>query len=124
VTIILLYSPPSFNREYIIYNISQDLPMGEEGEIIKKNYYVSMGKLQGIDKGAILDVHRAVSVIDPYKSKNRYNYKIKIGEVKIIHTEENTSIAAMSKIEKGEDTPVFEVDNLMIGDSVTISVDE
>jgi len=59
-------------REYIIYSVAQDIPMGIENEVINKNYYINMGIKQGLDQGTILDVFRIISRVDPYKTKKRY----------------------------------------------------
>lgn len=109
-------------KDYVIYSISQDFPMGYEKEIIYKNFYIDMGKNQGISKGSLLDVYRIVSILDPYENKKRFNHKIKIGEVKVLHSEESSSIGVLNKIESTEDTPVFEIGKLMIGDVVTAHV--
>ena len=29
-------------KDYVIYSIAQDLPMGNKGEVISKNFYVDM----------------------------------------------------------------------------------
>jgi len=109
-------------KDYVIYSISQDIPMGVEKEVLRKNFYIDMGKNQGVSKGSILDVFRVISVLDPYESKKRFNHKIKIGEVKVLHTEEGSSIGVLNKIESGDETPVFEVGKLMIGDMVSAHV--
>ena len=109
-------------KDYVIYSISQDIPMGTEKEVIRKNFYVDMGKNQGVNKGSLLDVFRVVSVLDPYESKKRFNHKIKIGEVKILHSEESSSIGVLHKIESDDETPVFEIGKLMIGDVVSAHV--
>ncbi len=109
-------------KDYVIYSISQDIPMGVEKETLRKNFYIDMGKNQGVVKGTILDVFRVVSVLDPYESKKRFNHKIKIGEVKVLHAEDGSSIGALNKIESEDDTPVFEIGKLMIGDVVSAHV--
>ena len=109
-------------KDYVIYSISQDIPMGVEKEVLRKNFFIDMGKNQGVSKGSVLDVFRVISVLDPYESKKRFNHKIKIGEVKILHTEESSSIGIVNKIENPEETPVFEIGKLMIGDVVTAHV--
>jgi hypothetical protein len=96
--------------------------MGVEKETLRKNFYIDMGKNQGVVKGTILDVFRVVSVLDPYESKKRFNHKIKIGEVKVLHAEDGSSIGALNKIENEDDTPVFEIGKLMIGDVVSAHV--
>lgn len=109
-------------KDYVIYSISQDIPMGYEKEVLRKNFYVDMGKNQGVSKGSVLDVYRVVSVLDPYESKKRYNHKIKIGEVKVLHAEEASSIGVVNKIENPDETPLFEIGKLMIGDVVSAHV--
>ena len=109
-------------KDYVIYSISQDIPMGVEKEVLRKNFYIDMGKNQGVAKGSVLDVFRVVSVLDPYESKKRFNHKIKIGEVKVLHAEEGSSIGIVNKLESEEETPVFEIGKLMIGDVVSAHV--
>lgn len=109
-------------KDYVIYSIAQDLPMGNPNEVIKKNFYVDMGTSQGVKKGSVLDVYRVVSVLDPYESKKRYNHRIKIGEVKVIHAEDTSAIGVLNKVEEGDETPVFEIGKMMIGDIVTVKV--
>lgn len=109
-------------KDYVIYSISQDIPMGVEKEVLRKNFYIDMGKNQGVSKGSVLDVFRVVSVLDPYESKKRFNHKIKIGEVKVLHAEEGSSIGIVNKFENEDETPVFEIGKLMIGDVVSAHV--
>lgn len=112
----------AFAKDYVIYSIAQDIPMGTPNETIRKNFYIDMGKNQGIRKDSVLDVYRVVSVLDPYGGKKRFNHKIKVGELKILHSEETTSIGVLNKMEDPEETPVLEVNALMIGDLVNVHV--
>lgn len=109
-------------KDYVIYSIAQDIPMGNKEEIIRKNFYVDMGATQGVKKGSVLDVYRVVSVLDPYESKKRFNHRVKIGEVKVLHAEDSSAIGVLNKLEEAEETPVFEVGKMMIGDIVTVKV--
>jgi len=109
-------------KDYAIYSISQDFPMGNKDEILKKNYYIDMGKNQGVAKGTTLDVYRVISVLDPYQNKKRYNHKIKIGQLKVLHAEETNAIAVLDKMEKEDEMPVLDVSSLMIGDLVNVHV--
>lgn len=111
----------SVAKEFIIYSIVQDIPMGQEGEIVKKNYYVNIGGQQGVREGSVLDVYRTISRVDPYSSKQRYNYKIKIGKLKILHSEDAAAIGVLKEMRSGEDAPLYEIDNFMIGDLVSVN---
>ena len=97
--------------------------MGKEGEIIRKNYYINMGSGQGVKKDSVLDVHRIVSVQNPYDNKKRVNYKVKIGELKVLHSSDEASIAMVNEYEKEDETPIFELPQFMVGDHVSINVD-
>ncbi len=111
-----------FARDYIIFSIAQDLPMGIDNEVVKKNYYVNIGKQQGVDTGTQLDVFRIVSRQDPYGDKKMYNFKVKIGELEVLHTEENSAIGLLKNINRDEKSPYFEINNFMIGDRVSVKV--
>ncbi|MFL5783916.1 MAG: hypothetical protein ACJ76H_04840 [Bacteriovoracaceae bacterium] len=118
----LLISQNIWARSYVIFSLAQDLSMGAENEVIRKNYYVNMGAGQGVKKDAVLDVFRIISIQNPYDNKKRVNYKVKIGELKVIHSSDEASIAVVNEYMK-EDVPVFEIPQFMIGDHVAINVD-
>lgn len=109
-------------REHQIYSVSEEVPMGYENEVLKKNYYVNIGENQGVRRGATLDVFRIVSKLNPYENQKRINHRIKIGELKILHADEEAAIGALKTLENGEDAPLFEIENFMIGDHVSVSV--
>lgn len=96
--------------------------MGTENEIVRKNYYVNIGSGQGVKKDSILDVFRIVSVQNPYDNKKRVNYKVKIGELKVLNATDDAAITMVHEYEK-EDTPIFELNQFMVGDHVSINVD-
>lgn len=118
----LLISQAVSARSYVIFSMAQDLPMGLDNEVVRKNYYINMGSGQGIKKDSIVDVFRIVSVQNPYDNKKRVNYKVKIGELKVLHSSDEAAIAMVNGYEK-EETPIFELNQFMIGDHVSINVD-
>jgi hypothetical protein len=118
----LLISVPTWARSYVIFSMTQDLSMGADNEVIRKNYYINMGSGQGVKKDSLLDVFRIVSVQNPYDNKKRVNYKVKIGTLKVIHASDEAAIATVGEYEK-EDAPIFDLSQFMIGDHVAINVD-
>lgn len=120
--ITLLSTQFTWARSYVIFSMAQDLPMGLENEVIRKNYYINMGAGQGVKKDSILDVFRIVSIQNPYDNKKRVNYRVKVGELKVLHSSDEASIAMVNKYEK-EEAPIFELNQFMIGDHVSINVD-
>ncbi len=111
-----------FCKDYIIYSVTHNVLMGEPNEQSIKNYFVNIGKQQGLKKGSVLNVYRSLTMSDPYETKNRYNYKIKIGEIKILHAEDGSSIALVDKI--SDEKLAFEVRNFMIGDKVEVKLND
>ena len=96
--------------------------MGYENEVIKKNYYVNIGANQGVKKGNILDVYRNISRLDAYQTEKMHRYDVKIGELKVLHTEEEIAIAKKSKLDLDANSLMFEIDDLMIGDTIKVNV--
>ncbi len=121
----LITSSMALGRDYIIYSIVQDFPMGQAQEILKKNFYVNLGSKQGLKEGVVLDVYRTISRNDPYKSKTTYHHKVKIGELKVLHTESENAIASLERsIASEENSPLFEIGKFMIGDKVAVKVED
>jgi hypothetical protein len=120
--ITMLFCHPLMARSYVIFSMTQDLTMGVENEVIRKNYYINMGTGQGVKKDSVVDVFRIISVQNPYDNKKRVNYKVKIGELKVLHSSEDAAIATVQEF-KAEDAPIFEIQKFMIGDHVAINVD-
>lgn len=110
-------------NDYIIYSITQDFPMGTPQEILKKNFYVNIGKKQGVAQGTVLEVYRTITRNDPYKDKLSYNHSVKIGELKVLHTEEENAITSFnSELASNPDAPHFEINKFMIGDKIAVKV--
>ncbi|MBC77403.1 MAG: hypothetical protein CME64_15470 [Halobacteriovoraceae bacterium] len=120
----LLLTTTALSREHQIYSIMEEVPMGYENEVNKKNYYVNIGQNQGVEQGTVLDVYRVISKLNPYENQKRINHRVKIGELKVLHADEEAAIGALEKLNQGKDTPLFEIENFMIGDHVSVSVND
>lgn len=111
-------------REHQIYSVAEEVPMGYEDEVQKKNYYVDIGEKQGVTKGTTLDVFRIISKLNPYENEKRINHRVKIGELKVLHANDDAAIGSFKMMETGPETPLFEIENFMIGDHVSVSVND
>lgn len=120
--LLLIPSNKVFCKDYIIYSVTHSISMGEPNEVNIKNYFINIGKQQGLKKGSILNVYRSMTLSDPYETKNKYNYKLKVGEVKILHVEDSSAIALMEKF-TGEKL-ALDVQNFMIGDRVDVKLND
>ncbi len=114
--------PAAHAKTFMIYSVAQDLPMGTDNQVIRKNFYVNIGGAQGVKKGTILDVFRVVSLLNPYDNRKRVNYKVKIGELKVFHANSEAAIGNFHKMVE-EDLPVLELDQFIVGDHVAVNTD-
>jgi hypothetical protein len=87
---------------------------------IKKNYYINMGKDQGLKEGSVLNVYRFTSKVDPYENKKRYEYRIKIGQLEVIHSDKGAAITKEKSLLTNE--IYLDVPNFMVGDQIEVSV--
>jgi len=115
-----LHSASVHARSFLIYSVAQDLPMGVDDQKIKKNFYVNIGSNQGVRKGTLLDVFRIISVLDPYDNRKRINYKVKIGELKVLHANDEAAITIVHKMPNDE-LPVLDLDSFIVGDHVAVT---
>lgn len=122
--IFILSTTLSFARDRVIFSVSKDIPMGFDNEVIRTNYYVDIGKDQGVLEGTKLDVYRVISKQNPYDNRKRVNYKVKVGILKVLHAEENASIAILDSKRTTPDDPILEVEAFMIGDFVSVNVEK
>jgi hypothetical protein len=120
--LIAIHTPSVAARSFMIYSVAMDLPMGVDNEVLKKNFYVNLGSKQGVRKGALLDVFRVISVLDPYDNRKRVNYRVKIGELKVLHSNDEAAITVFHKKED-KDMPVLELDQFIVGDHVAVNTD-
>jgi hypothetical protein len=123
--LLLTLSLGVFSRTHLIYSVGQDIPMGYDNEVIKKNFYLNIGTKQGVSKGTKLDVYRVVSRRNPYDNGKRINHKVKVGVVEVIHSEDESAIAIAKKnLFADKRTPSDDIASFMIGDHVEISIED
>lgn len=120
--LIAMHTPSVAARSFMIYSVAMDLPMGLDNEVLKKNFYVNLGSKQGVRKGTLLDVFRVISVLDPYDNRKRISYRVKIGEVKVLHANDEAAITVFHKKED-KDMPVLDLDQFIVGDHVAVNTD-
>ena len=120
--IALLMSVSVSANDFQIYSIFHEIPMTNQQQVMIKNYYVNVGEESGVKDGTVMDVYRSLSVLDPYDTKRRYQHKVKVGELKIIHADQKSSIAIFHELKSGVDQPRLEVQNFMVGDVVKVKI--
>ena len=122
IGLLVLIPTKPMAEDYIIYSITQDFPMGIDNEVLSKNFFINMGKRQGVRPGNELLVFRSISQLDPYGTKKRFNHLVEVGSLKVIHTEDSSSICIANK-SNDKNEAVFDIKSFMIGDKVEIKTD-
>jgi hypothetical protein len=120
--LLLSISTVSFARDHLIYSVAEEIPMGFDNEVTKKNYYMNIGSQQGVSEGTTLDVFRVISKSNPYDNLKRINYKVKVGEIKVVHTDEEAAIGILQVLKNDTETPLFDLNGFMIGDYVSVNI--
>ncbi len=120
--VVLLVPSILFSKDYIIFSIAQDITLDDNHTPGKKNYYVNIGGQQGVREGTVLNVYRIISRLDPYEGKTRFNFNVKIGRLKVLHVEDTAAITQKEDFLSGNEYPIFEIDDFMIGDNVKVDV--
>jgi len=113
----------AYGQDFVIYSVAQEVPMKNNTPPPPKNFFVNLGTNQGVKPGTILNVARMISETDPFKAHQRYNHQVKIGELKVIHSEDESSIAVAVDYDAQASGLSPEYTALMIGDLVQVKLD-
>lgn len=123
--LVLLFTFSTHSKNYFIYSIDHRLPTGENGttQLPEKNFYLNIGTLQGVEEGTILEVRRKVAKNNKFQNNDEYTFHIKVGLLKVIQANENSSIAIIENDNNDKVVPFTEFQAVMLGDEVTIPID-
>jgi len=104
--------------EYTVYQVFRAVDLGETDRQPPKDIYVNIGSNQGVKKGAVLDVYRKISSFDNLTQRLAGDHMIPVGRIKVIHSDEKTSIARLDKFVSFDQEPALIPQAIMIGDVV------
>ena len=121
--LLLLALPSTYSKDFIIYSIDQEVPSGKKDEIIKKNFYLNIGSIQGVSKGDLVNVYRRVSKSNPYENNKQHEYSLRVGQLRIIHAQEYASIGILEKLYADNlKSPIVHHSAIMVGDQIDINI--
>ena len=109
-----------YSKDFIIYSIEHAVPMGYENEKVNKNYYLNLGKLQGIRNGSIVNVLRRKTTKNQFHNYEQIEMDIKLGTLRIIHSEDYASIGVEDSKSEQNKKEFAGHKGFMIGDIVTV----
>ena len=111
------------SKEYIIFSVEHQLDMGhKKNDETFKNFFINMGKTQGVTKGTKLRVLRKTIKKNQLDNDKEYQTFIPIGVVKVIHSDEYSSIAIKDEVfsESGSSI-ILSANSFMIGDVIKVN---
>jgi hypothetical protein len=111
------------SKEYIIFSVEHQLDMGhKKNDETFKNFFINMGKTQGVTKGTKLRVLRKTIKKNQLDNDKEYQTFIPIGVVKVIHSDEYSSIAIKDEVfsESGSSI-ILSPNSFMIGDVIKVN---
>lgn len=106
--------------DHIVYSVQRSLNMGNPGEVTTKDFYINMGKVNGVVEGAVLDVYRRASTYDLLSEKLYRDVTFPFAKLKVIHVEKDVAIARFEKILPEAAAPVVTPRAVMVGDIVKL----
>ena len=126
LTLLILISFFNFtaeSKEYIIFSVEHELSMGINNEKpTLKNFFINMGKTQGVTKGTRLKVLRKTIKRNELENDKEYQTFIPVGTVRVIHSDEYSSIAIKDQIFSEEgDSLILSPKSFMIGDIIKVN---
>lgn len=114
----------SYSIEYPIVSIVKEFDSTGSKKNLQKDYYLKIGKVQGLKVGSILKVLRKVpfkyNLIIGNDTEESMDFKVNIGRLKVVFVEEEMSIARVHSLIPGERLPVLKNDSIIVGDFVEI----
>jgi hypothetical protein len=108
-------------EDFTVYSVYNALNLGNPGEVAEKDFYVNMGKSQGVHDGSVLEVTRKIATYDLLSERLYKEVSFPIAKLRVIHTEGNAAIARLDKFLPPEKTPVVSPRAVMVGDYVRIA---
>lgn len=105
--------------EAVIIEVRKNISLSKNDKVYK-NFYINGGENFGLKKGNIVDVLRRVPFHDPLKNISVGDIRIKVGELEIIHSERNLSVAKLISQESSENRPVLDYEAVMVGDRLDL----
>ena len=115
VIVITLFAWEAISEEAQIIEVKHNIPMSNNAPLYK-DLYVNVG---GLKKNSLWIVKRKTKIKTAIgNSKEEQDVLVPVGEVKVIDSMANVSIARENSINNPDQNPVIDVQGVLIGDIV------
>ncbi|MCC7441765.1 MAG: hypothetical protein IT285_09030 [Bdellovibrionales bacterium] len=106
--------------ETIVYGVYRPVDLGGE-QPPPKDYYVSMGTRNGVQKGTTLQVFRKMATHDLVSKRHQVDLMVPVATLKVVHAEGSAAVARLDKFFPEDEAPSIGPRAVMIGDFVQVS---
>ena len=117
---LLMTSAIAMEKEAVVIEIRKKIKL-HKTEIVYPDYFINGGTKLGLDKGSVVSVVRRVPVHDPFQNASIGDFRIKVAEVEIIHSDREKAIARLLQIDRTAERPMVKYDSVMVGDRLDLS---
>jgi hypothetical protein len=114
------FSLATYAKDVTVFDVRRPLAM-ENDEVQPKDFYINAGSTDGLKVGMIVTVYRRQTLYDPYQNKSPGDLIVAVGQLKIIHAQDEISVARVEKINDSQKAPTVEFSAVMVGDRVDLS---
>lgn len=90
-------------------------------EKVYPDYFINGGTKLGLQSGAVVSVVRRVPVHDPFLNSSIGDFRIKVADVEIIHSDGEKAIARLVNIDRRAERPMVKYDSIMVGDRLDLA---
>ncbi|MDZ4660900.1 MAG: hypothetical protein SGJ18_04700 [Pseudomonadota bacterium] len=101
--------------EVSVFEVQKNIPLTSE-DIVYKDYYVTGGSQQGLQKGMVITVVRNLPVHDTLKNKSQGLLTNPVARIQIIHVENEFSVGRLYSSIDRVGLPILEFEGIMVGD--------
>jgi hypothetical protein len=106
-------------NEAVVIEVRKNISLSKNDKVYK-NFFINGGENLGLKKGHTVEVLRRVPFHDPLKNISVGDIRVKVGELEIIHSEKNLSVAKLISQESSENRPVLDYEAVMVGDRLDL----
>lgn len=107
-------------KDVSVFDVRRPLAM-DNAETPPKDYYINAGSGSGLKTGMSVKVYRRNSLYDPYTNKSPGDLVVLVGQLRLIHVQDDMSVARLDLIEGREKLPTIDFDAIMLGDRVDLT---
>lgn len=119
LTLALSWAPYSRAADAIIYSVLRPIILDDsQAADALKDYYTTAGKKDGVKAGTILEVTRKTPTYNLQTERVYKDIRVPFARLKVIHVEEEASIARLEELYKPEQTPLLQPRAVIVGDLV------